>query len=65
VSLTGKDKQKQIEEQLYNARGKLKLKHTTDVIAGLNNLQFMDQLTNRGRIKRLLSDYMKTAAGFH
>lgn len=40
----------------------MRFKRSTDIIAGRANLDELDQLQNRGRVKRLLSEYMKTAA---
>jgi hypothetical protein len=32
----------------------------TDVVSGVTNLNMMDSLKNRGKIKRLLNQFMKT-----
>lgn len=49
-----------IDKRLSDARGKLRFKRTTDVVAGKANLDNLDRLQNRGRIKRLLNSYMQS-----
>lgn len=58
-SISPLKERKIIEEQLANARGRLKFKKSTDVVAGSDNLTNMELLNNRGNVKRLLSEFMK------
>ncbi len=55
-----KIRQKIIEEQLSNGRGKLRFKRSSDVVSGNRNLHNMEHLKNRGNIKRLLNEFMRT-----
>ena len=54
-SPSAKDMAKFISEQLCEARGKIKFIKQTDVVSGVGNLNMMDTLKNRGKIKRLLN----------
>lgn len=58
--MTAKDIAKFVSEQLCETRGKIKFMRQTDVVSGVGNLNMMDTLKNRGKIKRLLSQYMKS-----
>ena len=58
--LRGTEKKKFIEEYLAESRGKVRQKKSSDVVAGPSNLKELEQLENRGKIKRLLHEFMKS-----